>query len=489
LHAVVITFMAEKSMTVTDDSVTAVPPVFVLCGARSGSTLLRFILDAHPDVACPPETNIPALCTQLATVWSLIEGAPLSPDRGAEPPVIPDAAIARVRHTVDLMTGSYLGRRGRKRYCDKSLGTARFADLLVRVYPKARFVCLHRHPMDMISSGIEACPWGLTGYGFDPYIAASPGNIVLALARYWNDNTAAILGAEERFPGSCHRVRYEDLVTDPERTADEIFRFLGVASAPGVTRQCFTAERERSGPADYKIWHTSRISPASVGRGWTVPVGRIPPQVLSQTNEMAARLGYIQVDGEWGTTPAPGDLRADGEPTVTALGNPARDADDRASGPGATLLQRRLSAAIARFDGEFACRWGMLADVPFGIVISPAADGGQVRWRVDLATRSVSRAASGAEDGTEWDVLGSDRVWETVLGGDVNLGVALRAHQLRYCDTGDDMRPFTAESRIDLLADLLGLATWPAAAEIRRSATHDSPARQNGGRQHRGEAQ
>jgi len=37
-------------------------PVFVLCNGRSGSTLLRFLLDAHPDLACPPETNLPSLC-------------------------------------------------------------------------------------------------------------------------------------------------------------------------------------------------------------------------------------------------------------------------------------------------------------------------------------------------------------------------------------------------------------------------------------------
>ncbi len=222
-------------------------PVFVLCGARSGSTLLRFILDAHPDLACPPETNIPGLCAQLATVWSLIEGAPLSQERDAEPPAIPDAAITGVRRTVDLMIGSYLTRRGGKRYCDKSLSTARFTSLLLRVYPEAKFLCLYRHPMDMIASGIEACPWGLRGYGFDPYIAASPGNIVLALARYWNDNAATILAAEETFPAACRRVRYEDLVTDAEGTARGIFEFLGVPPVPGIAERCFTAERERSG--------------------------------------------------------------------------------------------------------------------------------------------------------------------------------------------------------------------------------------------------
>ena len=70
-------------------------PVFVLCMGRSGSTLLRFLLDAHPDLACPPETSLPALCRQLAVVWSLIEGAPLSAERGDAPPQVPDAAIKR----------------------------------------------------------------------------------------------------------------------------------------------------------------------------------------------------------------------------------------------------------------------------------------------------------------------------------------------------------------------------------------------------------
>ena len=50
-------------------------PVFVLCAGRSGSTLLRFLLDAHPDLACPPETRLPWLARQLATAWTVIEDA------------------------------------------------------------------------------------------------------------------------------------------------------------------------------------------------------------------------------------------------------------------------------------------------------------------------------------------------------------------------------------------------------------------------------
>ena len=264
-------------------------PVFVLCNGRSGSTLLRFVLDAHPDLACPPETNLPQLCVQLATVWSLIEGAPLSANRGDEPPEIPEAAIAGVRETMDRMVGSYLARRGKKRYCDKSLGTARYAPLLRRVYPQARFICLYRHPMDVIASGTEACPWGLNGYGFEPYIAATPGNAVMALASFWTDNVQATLAVEERFQDACFRVRYEDLVADPEATAAAVFEFLEVQAAPGITEACFSAERERFGPADNKIWYTSQISDDSVGRGWSVPTAMIAPQLLGVMNELAGR--------------------------------------------------------------------------------------------------------------------------------------------------------------------------------------------------------
>src|SRR5215831_19962202 len=160
-----------------------VDPVFVLCCGRSGSTLLRFLLDTHPHLACPPETRLPAMSAQMASVWSQLQGTPLVAERPGDLPVIGEPVLAGIRSAMDRMVGSYLARRRKRRYCDKSLNTAEHADLLLRVFPGATFICLYRHPMDVIASGIEACPWGLNGFGFDPYAAASPGNAVLALAR------------------------------------------------------------------------------------------------------------------------------------------------------------------------------------------------------------------------------------------------------------------------------------------------------------------
>ncbi len=86
-------------------------PVFVLCAGRSGSTLLRFLLDAHPDLACPPETRLPWLARQLATAWAVIEDA--APSGQSANGSSADAAISApvaegLRRSLDPMMTSYL---------------------------------------------------------------------------------------------------------------------------------------------------------------------------------------------------------------------------------------------------------------------------------------------------------------------------------------------------------------------------------------------
>jgi hypothetical protein len=465
-----VTVQESVAMPVNDEGGKGpvLDPVFVICNGRSGSTLLRFLLDAHPELACPPETNLPALSAQLATVWSLIEGAPLSANRGDEPPDIPMAAIVGVRHTMDEMVSSYLGRRDKRRYCDKSLGTARFADLLMRVYPQAKFICLFRHPMDVIASGMEACPFGLSGYGFDPYIAETPGNSVLALARFWTDNTAATLAVEERFPGNCHRLRYEDLVADPERAATELFSFLGVTPEPGITAACFSQERERFGPADYKIWYTSQVTGDSVGRGWSVPAGMIADPVLVTMNELAAKLGYLEVDGTWGTSAPPADVRADAGGTSAAPSaaparlNPlsVRETPSSADHTHSESLGETLRVGLKLVPAALAAQWGAQAAETFIVVTVPPrpADGTEY-WLVDLKRGTVRPASQEEQEKSDWDVIGAADAWAKVSARELNLSVAIRSCQLRYCDEAN-AGPIVADTRMSILAALLGIATW-----------------------------
>jgi protein-tyrosine sulfotransferase len=453
--------------------------VFVLCMGRSGSTLLRFLLDTHPLLACPPETNLPALCEQLAVVWSLIEGAPLSPNRGDAPPVVPDGAVAGIRHSLDMVIGSYLARRGKQRFCEKSLGTARFTELLLRVYPDSKFLCLYRHPMDVIRSALGACPWGLSGYGFDSYAAASPGNTVLAVAKYWLDQASMIAAVEDQHADRCHRVRYEDLAAAPETVAREVFGFLGVPCVPGIAERCFTGRAEPFGPGDHKIWTTSKITTDSVGSGQGIPPGLIPPPVAGEINKLLGKLGYVPIDDQWGTPGRPSDPRQPGSAvhlpvSATPSSGPAGQAPaagNATSGPRPLLLADRLRAGLTRIGDELSLRWPLCATETFLAVARPpqAADHtDEERWLADLATGTLIRADADTEQ-ADWSIVGPPDAWQAVLSGNVNLSAAFRRWDLRYCDASGD--GFAAQVRISMLAKLLGPAvppTPPSAHPARR---------------------
>jgi hypothetical protein len=121
------------------------------------------------------------------------------PDVHALPDVSPEG-LKVIRETLDTAYGRYLEQRGKKRWCDKSLDTYQFAELILKVYPEARFICLVRHCMDVIASGGRNCPWGVSRYGFDPFVAQFPGNTVAAIGAYWLSCNQAILEFTTRIP-------------------------------------------------------------------------------------------------------------------------------------------------------------------------------------------------------------------------------------------------------------------------------------------------
>jgi hypothetical protein len=52
---------------VSENQLRAAPPVFVLSCERSGSTLLRYIIDTHPQICSPAHLHLGQLCRSLYT--------------------------------------------------------------------------------------------------------------------------------------------------------------------------------------------------------------------------------------------------------------------------------------------------------------------------------------------------------------------------------------------------------------------------------------
>lgn len=440
-------------------------PVFILTASRSGSTLLRVILDSHPRLACPPETGITSACMQLAMTCDVLENAgAASPDDSGE---LPPGVRAAARAAVDRAYAHYLAQHGKQRWCDKSLDSYMHAELMAQVYPEAKFICLFRHCMDVIASGVEACPWGLQRYGFDPFVAQYPGNSVAAVGSYWLSCAQAILSFAGDHPGSCHRVRYEDLVTAPEETVAGILSFLGEQQMPGITRACFDTPHDTTGPADEKLWFTSAVTAGSMGRGTIVPASALPEPVRGPVNQVLARLGYRPVDDHWNDAVSGTDPRLSPPPAPSPRpvpdGVPGRGEVEAA----AALITARLQSQPSHKLREIAGYWPALAGKTIVILVE---DGGRQRAELPQTFPPASaHDADGRPPGPEVaaaTITASPATWQSLLDGSSNVVTELSAGRIRCSDDHGHPGCIQGHHPTDALravAALLGVSKIPVA--------------------------
>ncbi len=200
--------------------------------ARSGTTLLRVMLDAHPNLAIPPESyfisglyrfrsryerkdgsfDLPRFAADLRGLhkfrdWDLPEdafraafGVPMAGGTYAD--------------AIRLLYRTYAGVQGKPQYGDKSPGYVSRMKLLVHLFAEARFVHIVRDVRSVALSLIEMpAEWGTRTV---PEGAARWRHRV---SRGHAEGTA--LG-----PDHYLEVRYEDLVADAEGQLRRILEFL-----------------------------------------------------------------------------------------------------------------------------------------------------------------------------------------------------------------------------------------------------------------------
>jgi hypothetical protein len=260
-------------------------PIFILTTSRSGSTLLRYLLNVHPDIYAPAETNLLATLQQLLFTVNVAFEAENNMDR------IPAIFEPLCRDIAQASLGRAAAEHNAKRWCDKSLVNVDGLPVLSRVFPEAQFICLYRNCKDFLKSALDATTFGVHGYGFDPYIRDTPTNTILALSRYWLEKTEAALHYEEHeLQGRVLRITYEALVADPTQVLRGLCSYLEISWNPSI----FSEEQvfrniEVTGPGDYKIAYTQHVSDSSVGSGRHIPLQQhVPPQM----EEVSNWLGY-----------------------------------------------------------------------------------------------------------------------------------------------------------------------------------------------------
>lgn len=276
------------------------PPVFILSCERSGSTLLRYIIDTHPQACSPAHLHLGQLCRSLYTTAYYSIGQTFD---AADEATRGRLVAADVRRIVDELMGRYARAKGKQVWCEKTTENLQHLKFLGEVFPDARFVCLYRNCMDVAHSSIECSRLGFIPE-LAPYVQKNPGNIVAAMVESWVEKTARLLEFELAHAPQCFRLKYESLALRPSETLREMFAALGLGWDESLLDAVFSTEHDQ-GSGDRKILFTKRINTDSIGRGSTLARADVPAELLGRMNELLARLDYPVVGPDWDSAPSP----------------------------------------------------------------------------------------------------------------------------------------------------------------------------------------
>jgi Sulfotransferase family len=232
------------------------PYVFLVGSARSGTTLLRRIVNAHPAIAITRETHwiprwyerrlgltpdgyvTPKLLVYLFGYHRFERfGLPREPFEElahADPPI---SYAGFVSTFYDL----YAERKGKPLVGDKTGEYARRLPTLHELWPQARIVHLIRDGRDVCLS-VFAWKQGPSASRFSTWAE----DRVATCALWWARNVALAQETGASLGGLYHELRYEELVRDPERVCRELCAFLDLPYDEAMLR--FHEGRARTEP-------------------------------------------------------------------------------------------------------------------------------------------------------------------------------------------------------------------------------------------------
>jgi tetratricopeptide (TPR) repeat protein len=204
-----------ESPTNSDDSVI---PIFVVGMPRTGTTLLDRILGNHPDVESLGERN------DFSAAVSEASDSFFRSTLNVDPPRILDRTDFR---RVGDLYRERLRRTGRgTRYIiDKNPLNLFNVPLILNSVANARVLCLQREPMDSCFSNFKELFQGNSyPYSYDLNDLADHCTRAQLWMNHWR-NVA---------PGAVQIVSYEQLVTDPDKTIEEVRAFLQLEHRSGL---------------------------------------------------------------------------------------------------------------------------------------------------------------------------------------------------------------------------------------------------------------
>ena len=236
----------------------AAPPIFIVGSGRSGTSILRAALNAHPDIHLAQESAL----VRWLDRWPDLDGRAFraaweqtASGRLQAPEPVQLAADATPADAIRETLVARARSRGKPRWGDKTPLHALHLDLLWRTLPDARVIAMIRHPVPTVAS-LRRMPWGSGSVAVDAVLVQH------AVSHLRDDPRLMRLRLEDLLDAPEDRLRdvldfvaapWDDRVLDPPTHAD----FSGDPRLPWLT----TAE-SRLAPAQAR---SVPLSPGEVG--------------------------------------------------------------------------------------------------------------------------------------------------------------------------------------------------------------------------------
>ncbi len=191
------------------------PIVIGGCG-RSGTTLLRMMLDSHRRICCGPESSV--------FRRRALDPAALADRFGfprAEVQTIYEGARSRPRF-IEAFAALCMQKTGKSRWAEKTPRNIGRIGEIFRCFPEARFVHVLRDGRDVACS-LRTHPRHRVENG--KLVPLDTWKPIAGCARRWRDD----IEGSRAFWGDLrfHTVRYEDLVLNPRPVLEKLMDFLG----------------------------------------------------------------------------------------------------------------------------------------------------------------------------------------------------------------------------------------------------------------------
>jgi len=243
-------------------------PFFVVGAQRSGTTMLRLMLNAHSRLCVPFESVfIPVFYRELHRYGDLRElnrMEKLLRDIQHNPWVIKGSLVTDTQaildrnpktysELVDIILSELARSEGKVRWGDKTPGYVLDLDVLRALFPNCRVIHLVRDGRDVARS-LAGLSWG------------SRDLVQNAVDWRWKVMMGRKMG---NMMGEDYlEVHYEDLVRNPQVNLENICSFIGEAFEPGMLSYADSAEQHM--PNHSLKWHRSSVAAPDVGKveGW-----------------------------------------------------------------------------------------------------------------------------------------------------------------------------------------------------------------------------